>query len=144
LDCCNKDKTCVYLERSMSLPVNLSLHTDYLSLHTDYLSPPKHTFFDIIQHAIGRLGSLIIDATPENLQDITNHLSRPASLLEKLSVCGDPNDEPDRIPVLTPALFDGDLSSSVNGSFTYSDLFHLFHLFHLIIFGNETLSTARK
>jgi hypothetical protein len=104
LDYCNKDKNRVYLERSMPLPVNLWLYTDHLS-------PPDHTFFDTIPHAIGRLGSLIIDATPENLQDITDHLSRPAPLLEKLSVCGDPNDEPDRIPVLTPALFNGDLSS---------------------------------
>jgi hypothetical protein len=101
----DEDKTRVYLELSKSLLV-------VLSLDTNYLSPPHHSFFDIIPHAVGRLRSLIIEATPANLQDITDHLSRPAPLLKKLSICGDPDYHPDRShPVFTPALFGGDLSS---------------------------------
>jgi hypothetical protein len=75
-------------------------------------SPPDHPFFEIIPHAIGRLRSLIHRCNAENLQDITAHLSRPAPLLEKLSICGDPNTTSQHYnPVLTPALFNGDLSS---------------------------------
>ena len=104
LDCKDEDQAHVYLKRSKSLPVNLSLYTD------DRL-PPYHPFFNIIPHAIGRLGSLFIGAKPEYLQDITNHLSRPAPLLKKLSIRGGYDHEPHRNPVLTRALFNGDLSS---------------------------------
>jgi hypothetical protein len=104
LDCEDGDKTRVYLERSKSLPVNLSLNTD------DCL-PPHYHFSDIIPHVIERLGSLSVRAAPKELQDITAHLSLPAPLLEKLFICGNSGYDSRRNPVLTPALFNGDLSS---------------------------------
>jgi hypothetical protein len=104
LDCEDGDQARVYLERSRSLPVNLSLDTEVR------LSP-HHPFSEIIPHAIGRLRSLSIDGTPENLQDITAHLSHPAPLLEKLSICSGYDHRPHLNPMLRPALFNGDLSS---------------------------------
>ena len=104
LDCVDENKTRVYLERSKSLPVNLSLHTkSRLLLH--------HPFSKIIPHAIGRLGSLSIQAVPEDIENIAAHLSCPAPLLEKLSIRGGYRYEPHLNPVLTPAIFNGDLSS---------------------------------
>jgi hypothetical protein len=104
LDCKNGDKTRVYLERSGSLPVNLSLNTEVpLSSY--------HPFSKIIPHTIGRLRSLTIKGTPKNLQDIANRLSRPAPLLEELSICSINDYGPHHNPVLTLALFNGDLSS---------------------------------
>jgi hypothetical protein len=97
------DEALVYLDRSNSLPVNLSLYTD------DHLSP-YHPFFAIIPHAIGRLGSLSVEAAPERLQDITDHLSRPVPLLEKLSICSGYHGDPRRDPVLAPTLLGGGLS----------------------------------
>ena len=104
LDCEDEDQAHIYLERSKSLPVNLSLYTD------DRL-PSYHPFFKIIPHAIGRLGSLTIDVKRKHLQDITAHLSHPAPLLEKLSICGGSDYDSQHDPVLTFALFNGDLSS---------------------------------
>jgi hypothetical protein len=103
-NCENKDQAHLYFERSKSLPVNLSLYA------RDRL-PPYHPFFEIIPRAIGRLGSLSIGVMPGDLQAITAHLSRPAPLLEKLSICGDSDYGSHRNPVLMPALFNGDLSS---------------------------------
>ena len=100
LNCENKDQAHVYLERSKSLPVNLSLNAD------DDL-PSYHPFFEIIPRAIGRLRSLSIGVEGD-LQTITAHLFRPAPLLEELSICGDSDCSN---PVLTPTLFNGDLSS---------------------------------
>jgi hypothetical protein len=94
LDCVGKARTRVYLERSKSLPLNLSLDTEY-SL------PPCHPFFDIVPHAIGRLKSLSIRVTEEDLEGITTHLSRPAPLLEKLSIRSGYN----HYPSIGPALF---------------------------------------
>ena len=104
LDCVNADKTRVYLERSRSSPINLSLDRD------DDMSPCD-PFFQTIQHAIGRLKSLSIKGTPGILQDITARLSGPAPLLEELSVHGGCQYARHLNPVLTPALFDGNLSS---------------------------------
>jgi hypothetical protein len=103
LDCVGKARTRVYLERSKSLPINLSLRTQ-VSL------PPCHPFFEITPHAIGRLKYLYIQAAEDDIEDITTHLSRPAPLLEKLSICGGPYRQPLNA-VLSPALFNGDLSS---------------------------------
>jgi hypothetical protein len=104
LNCKDGDKTCVYLERSKSLPVNLTLDTNgHLPLY--------HPLSDTIPHVIERLGSLTVVTMPEELQDITDHLSRPAPLLEKLFIRGVSNYGSRRSPVLTPTLFDGDLSS---------------------------------
>ena len=49
--------------------------------------------------------------TPENLQDITTHLSHPASLLKELSIYGGYANAPHRNPALTLTLFNRDLSS---------------------------------
>jgi len=99
----DEDKALVYLERSKSSPISLSLRRDHrLSLCDPLL--------EIIPRAIGRLGSLSIEATSENLHPITSQLSRPAPLLEELSICGDCQ-LVSRYPVLTPTLFGGDLSS---------------------------------
>jgi hypothetical protein len=102
-DCVGEARTRVYLERSKSLPINLSLRTQ------DSL-PPRHPFFEIIPRAVGRLKSLSIQTTPENLEDITLHLSRPAPLLEKLSIRGGDHRQLLK-PVFTPTIFNGDLSS---------------------------------
>ena len=104
LNCQDKNKTRIYLERSKSLPVNLSLGPGVC------LSP-HHPFLKIIPHVIGRLGSLTIEGTPKNLQYITDRLSHPAPLLEKLSIHGDYDYGPSRNPVLPLTLFNGDLSS---------------------------------
>jgi hypothetical protein len=102
LDCVGVARTRVYLARSKSLPINLSLQTAHSP-------PPCHPFFEAIPHAIGRLKSLSVRVAPEALQYITTHLSRPAPLLENLSIAGGYSSEPH--PNLSPALFNGDLSS---------------------------------
>jgi hypothetical protein len=104
LDCKNYDRARVYLERSKSLPINLSLHAD------NHL-PSHHPFFEIIPHAIGRLRSLFIEGPLEDLRGITDHTPRPAPLLEKLLICGDHHYKPHLRPVVAPALFGGDFSS---------------------------------
>ena len=103
LDCTNADKTRVYLERSKSFSLNLSL------CRRDSLSP-HDPFFQITPHVIGRLKSLSVWGTPENMQDIASQLHRPAPILEYLSIIGDYTFEPERIPVLTSTIFGGDLS----------------------------------
>jgi hypothetical protein len=105
LDCEDEDKTRVYLERSKSLPINLSLHANGpLSSY--------HPFFKIVPHAIGRLKSLDIDLGMVDFpQDIADPLSRSAPLLEELSIRGAYDYAPNRNPVLPPTLFNGDLSS---------------------------------
>ena len=100
LYCEDADKTLAYLERSRTSPVSLTLYRGSI--------PP---FIRIIPHAIRRLKSLNIYAMPGNLQDITAHLSHPAPLLEKLSIAVICENVQDTNPVLTSALFDGDLSS---------------------------------
>jgi len=100
----NGDKTRVYLERSKSFPLSLSLHRGDLA-------PPSDPFFRIIPRVIGRLGYLFIGGTPENIQNITAHLSRPAPLLEDLTIFIGSQPTPRRYPVLTSTLFAGDLSS---------------------------------
>ena len=104
LHCVDTDKTRIYLERSSSSPIKLSLDRD------GNLSP-NDPFFQTIPHAIGRLKSLTIQGTPENLQDITAHLSHPAPLLERLSIDGGSEHGSQRNPVLATTLFNGDLSS---------------------------------
>ena len=102
LDCVGGARTLVYLERSKSLPINISLQTQRFL-------PSYRPCFEIIPLAIGRLKSLSVRAAPQELQYITPHLSRPAPLLENLSIDGGYSYEPH--PTLTPALFNGDLSS---------------------------------
>jgi len=98
------EKTRVYLERSGSAPINLSL-----DLNKGV--PPYDPLFQIIPHVTGRLESLLIKGMPEKIPAVTSHLSRPAPLLRYLSICPDRGCAPERCPVLTPTLFNGDLSS---------------------------------
>ena len=100
----DQDKSEVYLERSDPLSIRLPLR------RVHRLSP-HDPFFQIIPRAIGRLGYLSVETTPENLQDINAHLSLPAPLLEMLSIHGGCEDEPHRNPTLPSTLFDDDLSS---------------------------------
>jgi len=78
-DCLDEEKTRIYLERSKSSPVDLSL------IRNQGISPDD-PFFQIIPHATGRLRSLPMMGPSENIQVIT-HLSHPAPLLENLSIC---------------------------------------------------------
>jgi len=94
LDCTNLGKTRVYLERSKSSPINLSLSIDRLSL--------SDSFFKFIPHAAGRIRSLALDG---DLRAISAYLSRPAPLLETLLIHGGGRD-----PVLPSAFLNGDLS----------------------------------
>jgi hypothetical protein len=104
LGCKNKGQACVYLKRSKSLPVNLSLRLcNRRNSH--------HPFFKIVPHAIGRLRSLSIEGPLDDLEEIATPLSHPAPLLEKLSICAHYHAGSHPHPVLPPALFDGDISS---------------------------------
>ena len=104
LNCMDQDKSEVYLERSKPLPINLFVDREY--------SPLLHDpFCQIIPLAIGRLRSLTVRATPKSLQNIIAHLSHPAPFVEELSIHGGCDYELHRNPVVTPTLFDGDLSS---------------------------------
>ena len=102
--CKDEDKTRVYLERSKSSPINVSL----IRTHDLYYRDP---FLQILPHAIGRLRSLFISATPRSLPDLTSQLSLPAPLLEDLKIDGGCRHSPHWNPVLTPTLFNGNLSS---------------------------------
>ena len=102
--CKDEGKTRVYLERSKSSPINVSLIRTH---DLDYRDP----FLQIFPHAIGRLRSLFISATPRSLPDLTSRLSLPAPLLEDLKIDGGCRQSPHWNPVLTPTLFSGDPSS---------------------------------
>ena len=101
LDCKDTDKTRVYLERSKSLPVSMWLTSDE-DVH------PCDPFFQIVT---GRLGSLSVHVAQRYLPHVTAHLSRPAPLLQKLLINAPRAVNLQNTPVLTPALFGGDLSS---------------------------------
>ena len=101
-DCADAEKTLAYLERSRSSPINLRLNRE------DGLFP-EDPFLHITPRAVARLRYLSIFTEPDHLQDITDHLSCPAPLLEDLSIFGSNND-PFLYSVLTPALFDRNLS----------------------------------
>ena len=103
-DCLDENKTPVYLERSNSSPISLSLD---LSLGISSCA----SFFQIIPHATGRLKSLSIEGPSEDLEVVISHLSHPAPLLNHLSIRLSPGHVPDRYPALSFALFNGDLSS---------------------------------
>ena len=101
--CADVEKTRVYLERSKSSPISLELtREDGLFL--------RDPFFQIAPHAVGRFKHLFLSTNPDYLKDITDRLSRPAPLLEDLSIFGSNADE-SRNPVLPTTLFNGDLSS---------------------------------
>jgi len=91
----NLGKTRVYLERSKSSPIDLSLGIDRL--------PFSDPFFKFILHAAGRLKSLVLYGIPPV---ITAYPSRSAPFVETLAICGDGFD-----PVLPLAFLNLDLSS---------------------------------
>ena len=95
-DCSNADKTRVYLERSKSSPINLSLRRD------DVL-PPGDPFLQVVPHLIGRLKSLSIAGRFANPQD-------RVPLLEWLDADSGSSLGPSHQPIVT-TLFEGDLSS---------------------------------
>jgi len=97
------EKTRVYLERSKSSPINLWLDRDDGLL-------PHDPFFQIGPHSIGRLKYLLVSTMSDCLQEIADHLSHPAPLLEDLTIIGSSGD-PEINPVLATTLFGGDLSS---------------------------------
>jgi hypothetical protein len=100
----NGNKTRAYLERSKASPIDFRLD------ERGDLSP-NNPFLQIVPHAIGRLKSLAIKGTSENLQDTTAHLSRPAPLLEDLSIVSTDTLGSQRDPTLTTAPFNGDFPS---------------------------------
>jgi len=106
LDCVGTDKTRVYLQRSKSSPINLIL---YRNQEVDL--PPRDPFFQITPHAIGRLKSLFIHVASWDLENVTNHLSHPAPLLEDMRIDSNGYPGTEDNPVLEPTLFNGDLSS---------------------------------
>jgi len=103
IDCEDVEKAEVYLERSKPSPINLSLRRGGKAMS------PRDPFFRMIPDAIGRLKSLWVRGTEENLQDIAASLSPSVPLLEELVVSGVPV-LLGRNPILPPALFNGDLS----------------------------------
>jgi len=103
-DCLDGKKTRAYFERSGSSPINLSLDLNKGISSFDPL-------FQIIPHATGRLESLFIMGMPEKIPAVIPHLSHPAPLLRYLSIRSDRGCAPERCPVLTSTLFNGDLSS---------------------------------
>ena len=99
----NEDKARVYLERSKSSPISLSLYRRC----DDFSRDP---FFQITPLVVGRLKSLSIEGTPNNLQQIAARLSHPAPLLEYMSISGS-CEHVVGYPRLSPVIFNGDLSS---------------------------------
>jgi len=101
--CLDEEKTRVYLKRSKSSPIDLSLTRNREM-------SPDDPFFQIIPHATGRLRSLSMRGPSEDVEAITSHLSHPAPLLENLSICYNGRTLL-HSPVLASTLFNGDLSS---------------------------------
>ena len=99
LDCTNVEKTRVYIERSKSSHLEISLRK---SENATYL---EDAFLLVVPH-IGRFGSLTIVGTEDLLQNLTQHISCSAPLLKELTI----NIECGTYPILDITLFDGDLS----------------------------------
>ena len=101
LDCANTDKTRVYIERSKSLPLELSLcKYGYAAYVVDAIPL-------VIPH-VSRLECLSIIGC-EALKILTPHLSHPIPLLRKLTITANSDCRP--TPVFDTTLFNGDLSS---------------------------------
>jgi len=104
LDCKNADKTRVYLERLKSSRIDLCVRRDRRLL-------PNDPFFEVGPRHIRRFKSLGIWGTPEGVQDMILQLSHPAPLLKLLTIGVRSITQLRRAPAVTPAFFDGDLSS---------------------------------
>jgi len=101
LDCANTDKTRVYIKRSRSLPLEISL-----SFERAKASYREDAFLLVVPH-IGRLKSFSIVGGENPLENLTPHLSCPIPLLRALSI----NLICHPAPVLEGTLLNGDLSS---------------------------------
>ena len=103
LDCEDNEKTSVYLERSQSSPIHLSLRRTKGVF-------PYDPFFQIAPCTIRRLKSLSVKGTPDGIRAVTAHLSHTAPLLEHLSIYGGYGGWLNPTPELPSTLLDGDLS----------------------------------
>ena len=101
--CMDVDKTRVYLQRSRSTPINVWLERKSRLARND-------PFLQIAPHAISRLKYLSVRSTPDEFQEIFQHLFLPAPLLEVLAIDGIYMNW-NHNPTLAAELFDGDLSS---------------------------------
>ena len=99
LDCKNTDKTRVYIERSRSSPLELSLYNRGVTTFS------KDAFLLVVPH-IGRFKSLSADGREDLFETLTPHLSCPLPNLRELAI----EIYNDSAPVLEETLFNGDLS----------------------------------
>jgi len=110
--CESIDRTRVYIERSKSAPLDISLY-DWVD--TDNL---EEAFLLVVPH-ISRIKSLYIDVAGDLLQNLTPHLSCPAPLLSKLTIVN--NDVP--TDAFDTIFLNGDLKSlcslSLSGATTH-------------------------
>ena len=100
LNCVDSNKTRVYIERSRSSPLEVSLY--------EYKIPCYNmgAFLRVVPH-IDRVDSLTIEGGGFALQNLATYFSRPIPLLKDLTIyiqCRSP-------PTLSAKLFNGDLSS---------------------------------
>ena len=100
LYCENTDRTRVYIERSKSAPLRLSL---YRRRNANYI---EDAFFLVLPH-LGRVKSFIALGPANILQSLTPHISRSLPFLTELTIEIIYNP----VPVLTSTLFNGDLSA---------------------------------
>ena len=97
LDCADVEKTSVYLERSKASPLDIYVEEE------DFVN---EAFLLTVPH-LGRLGSLTLRGSSDDLPELTKHLRPPAPFLKKLALAGI-GAEP---PVLQQTFFNDDLSS---------------------------------
>lgn len=102
LDCTNVEKTRVYIERSKSSPLEISLekHHDGAYCNNALLLAAPH---------INRLGSLTVHGPSDILPDLNKHFNCPTPLLRKLKI--DLAFDRNRPPSFPGTLFNGNLSS---------------------------------
>jgi len=100
LDCTDVDKTRVYLERSRTSPLEIYLKEEE---DTTYLND---AFLLTVPH-LGRLGSLTLSGSSNDLVQLVKHLASPAPLLEKLKLTFTRT----RTLTIQGAIFGGNLSS---------------------------------
>ena len=78
LDCTNRDKTNVYIQRSRDSPLDVSVFA------------PKHMCryggFELTLPLISRFKTLALSGSSRNVSGLTRHLGSPAPLLEKLDI----------------------------------------------------------
>ena len=101
LDCSNVEKTRVYIERSKSSPLKVCLRED-----DEYFPFLNDAFLRTVPY-LGRLGSLTISGSSDNVVEIVNeYFKSPAPLLEKLKIHFTANPH-----AINAAILDGNHSS---------------------------------